>query len=540
MEQENKSTDLFENEYIETDSDIKVSEMAIKGKRDIARLIVMIICGVFLFVGALLACSANWYIKVYGDVGFDSILFTLFADLDGVNQGIVWRFISGAAFPAVVLTAVLMLVLFIKLKHPLDLKIKKLKIRIFPFTKVICIVLSIAITSGLTVFAADKSGLFRYLRLSTQETEIYEQKFIDPATAKITFPKEKQNLIVIFLESVETTFMTEEKGGGHSTDLIAELYDLAQENLNFSHTASFGGATPLTGGTWTIGAMVSQTAAIPLQIPSGIDDHNNYGQESFLPGVTSLSDILHENGYYQALMVGSDAKFGGRRQYYEQHGTDAIFDLFAARDAGIVPHDRYVWWGMEDKYLFQYAKQELTNISQREEPFAFTMLTVDTHAWGGYICDYCGNEHGEQYDNVYSCASKQIVEFVRWIQEQPFYENTTIVLTGDHLTMDNDYITRTIDSDYSRRVYNCFINSRAEASNPKNREFSTLDMLPTILASIGCEIEGNRLGLGTNLFSHAPTLCEIMGTEKFNEELSKRSVYYDNFYNIEQPDPIIE
>ncbi len=506
-----------------------------KGKRDVARIVVMIICGILLFIGALLACAASWYIKVYGDVGFDSILFTLFADMDGVNQGIVWRFIFGVVFPALVIAALLMVGLFIKLKKPFELATKKgKKIRIFPFNKIICVVLSVAIACGLTVFAANKSGLFRYLRLSTQETEIYEKKFIDPKTAKIEFPKDKQNLIIIFLESVETTFLTPEKGGGHSTDLIPELYNLAQDNLNFSHNDSFGGGTPLTGGTWTIGAMVSQTAGIPLQIPSDINDHNNYGQESFLPGVTSLSDILHANGYYQALMVGSDAKFGGRRQFYEQHGTDVIFDLFTARDEGIVPQDRYVWWGMEDKFLFQYAKQELTNISKQEKPFAFTMLTVDTHAWGGYICDYCGNEHGEQYDNVYSCADKQIIEFVRWIQEQPFYENTTIVITGDHLTMDNDYITRTVENGYDRKVYNCFINSRVEPQEAKNREFSTLDMLPTILASIGCQIEGNRLGLGTNLFSHAPTLCEIMGTDKFNEELAKRSEYYDNFYNLNE------
>jgi phosphoglycerol transferase len=187
---------------------------------------------------------------------------------------------------------------------------------------------------------------------------------------------------------------------------------------------------------------------------------------------------------------------------------------------------------MEDEYLFQYAKQELTNISKQEKPFAFTMLTVDTHAWGGYICDLCGDEYEKQYDNVYTCASKQIYDFVRWIQEQPFYENTTIVITGDHLTMDSEYITRTVDEGYDRRVYNCFINSRVEPEQAKNRDFSTLDMLPTILASLGCKIDGNRLGLGTNLFSHAPTLCEIMGKDALNDELSKRSEYYDNFYYL--------
>ena len=36
----------------------------------------------------------------------------------------------------------------------------------------------------------------------------------------------------------------------------------------------------------------------------------------------------------------------------------------------------------------------------------------------------------------------------------------------------------------------------------KNRDFSTLDFFPTTLASLGVQIEGDRLGLGTNLFSN--------------------------------------
>ena len=58
-----------------------------------------------------------------------------------------------------------------------------------------------------------------------------------------------------------------------------------------------------------------------------------------------------------------------------------------------------------------------------------------------------------------------------------------------------------------------------------------MDMFPTTLAAMGCTIEGERLGLGTNLFSTMPTLMEKMGYTKFCTELSKKSQYYsDNFY----------
>lgn len=97
--------------------------------------------------------------------------------------------------------------------------------------------------------------------------------------------------------------------------------------------------------------------------------------------------------------------------------------------------------------------------------------------------------------------------------------------------MDKGYFKRNVDEKYVRHVYNCFINAAATPMRTENREFCALDMFPTTLAAMGCEIEGNRLGLGTNLFSPMPTLIEKVGYTAFTQELSKRSPYYsEHFY----------
>ena len=67
------------------------------------------------------------------------------------------------------------------------------------------------------------------------------------------------------------------------------------------------------------------------------------------------------------------------------------------------------------------------------------MLTVDTHFEDGYVCEQCPTEYDTQYSNVMACSSRQVGEFLKWIQQQDFYENTTIVISGDHPTMDSDY-----------------------------------------------------------------------------------------------------
>ena len=262
---------------------------------------------------------------------------------------------------------------------------------------------------------------------------------------------------------------------------------------------------------------------------------NSGVKETFLKRsiiLRTMRNILDEAGYRTSFMCGSDANFGGRKTYYTTHGTDKIYDIYTARKDGIVPGDYFVWWGMEDKHLFEYARQELTEISQGDEPFAFTMLTVDTHHIGGYQCSYCTDEFEETYEQSISCSSRQVLEFVNWLKAQPFWDNTTVVITGDHLSMDNGYFQRNVDEGYQRMVYNCIVNSAIPAENTKNREYCAVDLFPTTLAALGCTIEGDRLGLGTNLFSNLPTLAEKWGYDRFNTELGRASDYYiANFHN---------
>lgn len=491
-------------------------------KRKPSQLIPNLFCATALLVGYLCFFSGRFYVSTFGRLGFDSVLYTLSAGLGGVQSGQITRWLLLGLLPAILLTVLTMLILF----RPRASKGKYEKSHVSRALPRWCALL---LSLCLTVFAAFDVELVEYVFNQSADSDLYEKYYRDPAGVKITFPDKKRNLIYIMLESMETSYLSKEQGGTMEENLIPELYDLAAENLCFSNSSEkVGGFYTTKGATWTIGSMVAQTAGIPLKTPT--EDVNQYGAagEAFLPGVTSLTNILHDAGYTQALMVGSDVRFGGRKVYFEQHGMDQIYDLYTARREGIVPKNYFVWWGMEDLHLFRYAKEKITALAQQEAPFAFTMLTVDTHHVGGYQCELCqSSKSGETYDQSISCSSRQVAEFVNWIQQQDFYENTTIVIVGDHESMDNGYFARMSDSSYQRLLYNCFINTPTEAKKTTNRRFAAVDLFPTTLAAIGCSIEGDRLGLGTNLFSDTKTLAELMGFDHFNNELAKASSYYE-------------
>ncbi len=473
------------------------------------KIAVTCLLSVLIMFSLLLVFSAFWYTRYYGETGFDSVMYTLLSKMNGVNSDIVKSYCLDSLLPSVLIGGVLIFLLFY------------LKVKLWGKSLVALIL------SGVMMYmAGTQVNLFGYLKKIVKTSTIYENYYVKPSNDVITFPEEKRNLIFIFLESMEATYMSEEEGGSFKENLMPELTRLAKNNINFSYTDGVGGFLTPSGTTWTVAGMVSQSSGVPLKGSAGALENNEYGKEEFLPGAITLSDVLHENGYKQALIVGSDASFANRDVYYETHKTDYIYDLDTAREEGFIPEDYYVWWGMEDKLMFDYAKDKIKELARGDEPFACTLLTVDTHFPEGYVCSECDDKFDQQYQNVIACASHQTDRFIRWIQQQDFYENTTVVICGDHLSMDYQFFDDNVPKSYSRKMYNCFINSAATTDNTKKRIATSLDIFPSTLAAMGCEIKGERLGLGTNLFSKVPTLAEEFGYEEFDHQL----LYSSNFY----------
>lgn len=476
------------------------------------KIVSSILLSLLVLFATLLFFSASWYISYYGDTGFDSVLFTLLSNLGGVGGGLIKSYMLEAVMPSCVLFLPLVLVIYF-VRVP---KVKYWHRNLFA-----------GFVAFLFIFlAGTKMNLQGYIRRMMIKSTVYEDYYVEPTEDIIKFPEKKRNLIYIFLESMETTYLSKEEGGALEKNIIPELTKLAEDNISFSHNEGIGGFLTPEGTGWTVAGMVSQTSGVPLRGSSGALANNEYGKEEFLPGVTTLSDILNENGYNQALMVGSPASFANRDVYFKNHKTDHVYDLDTAKADSIVPEDYYVWWGMEDYHLFRYAKIKLRELSRQRKPFAFTLLTVDTHFKDGCLCKYCKSQHEEQYENVLSCSSRQVNEFIKWIKKQSFYKDTTIVICGDHLTMDYQYIKKMVPEEYDRRVYNCIINPAVEAADEKNRTFTTLDLFPTTLAAMGCEIEGERLGLGTNLFSERETIAEEITYDEFQHQILYSSNYY--------------
>ena len=482
----------------------------------------VLLTAVFAFIAPLLLFSAWWMFRTWNNLTMDELMFHLTGPLEGTSSDMIKEYLLQCALPTLVIFVALIISIVILRKR-----------KFFYLFDGVLLVGLILVSFGTVYTTADKLDLADYLESQGTYSEFIDTNYIDPSEVALNFPKQKRNLIYIFLESMETTYTDKENGGGVSQNIIPELAEIAQENEDFSgDNMKINGTHAMQGTTWTMGAMFAHTSGLPLNISIGENSMDT--QESFFGEAVTLGDILYEEGYSQTLLLGSDATFGGRRLYFTEHGNYDIIDYNYARESGMIPEDYGVWWGYEDQKLFQFAKEKLIELAGQGSPFNLTMLTVDTHFEDGYLCERCPDTFGDdQYANVLACSSAQLKEFIEWVQQQDFYKNTTIVLVGDHLTMDSNFCD-VVSGDYDRKTYVSYINAGVEKQSSTERLYSTFDLFPTTLAALGVEIEGNRLGLGANLFSAEETLTEKYGIDYENKELKKRSKLLDQLANINE------
>ena len=489
--------------------------------------VVLFALGVAAFTGTI------WGKETFGDITTDQMIVNLITPKDGTSSDVMSTLWTGPVLRTG--AATLAFVLFVFSPRVLNYRRGEKEYCVFPALarRIISIILAVAALVGGASYGIVKFELVKLYKMYMTEGKFIEDNFADPREVKMQFPEKKRNLIHIYLESMENSYLSIAQGGYLGENLIKPLSDLAEEGVSFSHLErGFGGPVATTGCTWSVASMVNMNTGLPMKVPV---DGNSYGTpDNFLPGAVTIGDILEAQGYEQTLMFGATAKFGGLNYFYESHGNFNILDYDAAKEKGWIPNDYYVWWGYEDDKLFEFAKTELTRLYETGKPFNFVMETADTHFPDGYVGENTPTPRDNQYANVIAYSASEVAEFVRWIQAQPFYENTTIVMIGDHNSMDAKFF-EDFDSGYLRTTFNLIINPAPglmdiPEERTKNRWFYNGDMFPTILASIGVKIEGERLGLGTNLFSGVPTLFEEYGGEEGWKEVSEMFEIGSKFY----------
>lgn len=238
-------------------------------------------------------------------------------------------------------------------------------------------------------------------------------------------------------------------------------------------------------------------------------------------------------GYKQSIIAGTDFSFAGKRNFFESHHIK-VMDLPYFQDKNLLPNplpNQFLGaWSLKDAKMFDLAKAYLSEVNQ---PFALYILNVDTHFPEGFVDkNYCKGIK-DDYQGAILCADTIIYDFVKFVQNSPLADNTSIIILGDHLTMKQNFFPKNAKH---RFIYNAFINAKFTQKPTKKltkeRTLNHFDLTPLLLDSIG--IKAEFFGLGRNPLYHKSLLESEFSIEELNEELKKRNKIYDSFWEVKK------
>jgi arylsulfatase A-like enzyme/TolA-binding protein len=265
-----------------------------------------------------------------------------------------------------------------------------------------------------------------------------------------------------------------------------------------SHTAIFTGTYPMLSGM------------------------HDFAANKLNPAQPTLASVLKEHGYATAAVIGSavlDSRFGLNRgfDFYYDH-----FDFSRLEEANLDEMER------PGNVVADVTLDWLGKNSQKK--FFLWMHLYDPHSPYRPPEPYSQEYATHPYDGEIAFADEQLGRLLRFLKEKGLYQNTIIVLSGDHGESLGEHGEKT----HGFFIYNATMHvpliirlpARLPARLPEKRAALTLadpvslvDLMPTILAALGFEIPAQVQG--RNL------LPSLQG--KPGESDGNRSLYGETF-----------
>ncbi|MTD27787.1 phosphatidylglycerol--membrane-oligosaccharide glycerophosphotransferase [Erwinia sorbitola] len=321
-----------------------------------------------------------------------------------------------------------------------------------------------------------------------------------------TLRGDRPNLVYIYAESLERTYFDDKAFPA----LAPELNNIKNSAVDFSNTEQ------LPGTEYTIAGMVASQCGIPLFAP--FDGNASSSLSAFYPQNVCLGDILKSAGYQNYFYQGASLSFAGKDLFLSSHGFDHLYGFNELKSVVKDPKYRNDW-GWYDDTVLELVFDKYVELAQKNQPFSLFALTVDTHHPDGFISRSCQRKsyHFDGKENksfaAVACGQEHIAKLIEKIRATPYFKNTIIVVSSDHLAMNNTafkYLNQ-----HDRRDLFFMLRGDDVSSRVISVKRNTLDNGATVLDAMGGD---NFIGLGRSSLSSTSLSATYLNIkEKINQ-----------------------
>src|SRR6266446_2713632 len=252
---------------------------------------------------------------------------------------------------------------------------------------------------------------------------------------------------------------------------------LAADGARFEHAYT---AVPVTLPSHT----VMFTGTYPML--SGMHD---FAANKLNPTQPTLASVLKEHGYATAAVIGSavlDSRFGLNRgfDFYYDH-----FDFNRLQESNLEEMER------PGNLVADVTLGWLAKNSQKK--FFLWMHLYDPHFPYRPPEPYSREYAAQPYDGEIAFADEQVGRLLRFLKDKGLYQNTVIVVSGDHGESLGEHGEKT----HGFFIYNVTMHVPLIIHLPGNPATQTVadpvslvDLMPTVLAATGLDIPSQVQG----------------------------------------------
>lgn len=232
---------------------------------------------------------------------------------------------------------------------------------------------------------------------------------------------EGKNIIVILAESLQTFPMEHQLAGQDITPVLNEL--ISKETFYFSNFYEQVGWGNTSDSEFVVhNGFYPSTTTYSYQAYEGNDFY-------------TLPIHLKKQGYSTMVFHGNDPDFWGRREAYPDQGIDTFYS------AEEYEMNEIIGLGLSDYELF---KQSIPWLHETPEPFYGFYITVSCHHPFILPEEYQWLDMPEEYEDTYlgnylqsvHYMDRQIGYFLNVLKDEGFYDDSAIIIYGDHQGVD--------------------------------------------------------------------------------------------------------
>ncbi|WP_274307362.1 LTA synthase family protein [Solibacillus daqui] len=309
---------------------------------------------------------------------------------------------------------------------------------------------------------------------------------------------EGRNVIAVSLESLQTFVINNEMNGEVITPFLNSLTqdkDTYYFN-NFYHQTGLGKTSD--------SEFIFENSLFGLGRGAVFFTH---GENTY----NSFAESLGENGYYTNVMHANNKSFWNRDMIYKSFNLDNFYDV----ESYDVNDENSVNWGLKDIPFFEQSTKLMKDMPQ---PFYSRLITLTNH-YPFYLDpeDMMINEFDSssgtlnRYFQTVRYLDESVKEFFDDLKEQGLYENSIIVMYGDHYGISENhnkamaqYLGKDEITAYDSALLQSvplFIHIPGSNDGQVMEEVSgQIDLRPTLLHLLGIDTSKD-MQLGADLFS---------------------------------------